>query len=131
MKWFVSLSIPNKVRIYKEYHSVCPLVRIGIRTPPPSPARDCVPPSVIKGWGTHRRTEKSRCTMCKKILLETIRYVMMPFFCLFLPVYTGLPSVPGVIKQFAAFVFLCYSLPVSSTGTNSSVYILNAMRFYT
>jgi hypothetical protein len=35
-----------------EYHSVCPLVRIG--TPTPSPASECVPPPEPKGGGgTH------------------------------------------------------------------------------
>ncbi len=40
----------HKVRIYKEYHSVCPLVEIGTLPPPLSPAS--VPP-VPKDGGAH------------------------------------------------------------------------------
>jgi hypothetical protein len=35
--------------IYLEYHSVCPLVRIGT----PSPADECIPPEPKRGGGTH------------------------------------------------------------------------------
>jgi hypothetical protein len=41
-----------KVNKYLEYHSICPLARIG--TPTPSPARECVPPET-KGKGGHTR----------------------------------------------------------------------------
>jgi hypothetical protein len=37
--------------IYLEYHSVCPLVRIGT----PSPADECVPPEPKRGGGKHTR----------------------------------------------------------------------------
>jgi hypothetical protein len=35
--------------IYLEYHSICPIVRIG--TPTPSPASQCVPPRIHGGRG--------------------------------------------------------------------------------
>ncbi len=39
--------LAHKVHIYLEYHSVCPLVRIG--TPTPSPPSECAPPPGTKG----------------------------------------------------------------------------------
>ncbi len=48
-----ALSHPHyKVHIYKEYHSVCPLVGIGT-LPPPSHASECAPPPQAKGGRAH------------------------------------------------------------------------------
>jgi len=53
----------HKVHIYLEYHSVCPLVRIG--TLPPNLTQECVPPRNlrggyiclrVRGWGVPIRT---------------------------------------------------------------------------
>jgi hypothetical protein len=60
----------RKVHIYKEYHSVCPLVGIGT-FPTPSLASECAPPPGTKGGGAHspageglfRRLEKSLALM--------------------------------------------------------------------
>ncbi len=42
--YFLCVSLLNKVNIYLEYHSVCPLVRIGIPpTPPPRPQASVSP----------------------------------------------------------------------------------------
>ncbi len=42
----------HKVHIYKEYHSVCPLVGIGTLPSPLSPlASECAPPPGTKGGG--------------------------------------------------------------------------------
>ncbi len=48
------ISHSNKVHTHKEYHSVCPLVRIGTIPPPLSPASVPLPP-VSKGGGAHSR----------------------------------------------------------------------------
>jgi hypothetical protein len=67
----------HKVNIYKEYHSVCPLVGTGT-LPSPSFASECVPPPGTKGGGAHspagkglgesqfRRLEKglALCLLC-------------------------------------------------------------------
>jgi hypothetical protein len=45
----------HKVHIYKEYHSVCPLVGIGTLPPTPSLASECAPPPGTKGGGAHTR----------------------------------------------------------------------------
>jgi hypothetical protein len=47
----------HKVRIFTEYHSVCPLVGIGTLPPPPplSPASGHLPPGNNGGWGRHTR----------------------------------------------------------------------------
>ncbi len=39
----------HKVRIYKEYHSVCPLIRIGTNPTPLSPASVPLPPELGRG----------------------------------------------------------------------------------
>jgi hypothetical protein len=42
----------HKVHIYKEYHSVCPLVGIGaLPSPNPSLASECAPPPQNRGGG--------------------------------------------------------------------------------
>jgi hypothetical protein len=46
-------STKHKVRIYKEYHSVCPLVRIGTLTTPLSPASVPLPPQPGGGGVAH------------------------------------------------------------------------------
>jgi hypothetical protein len=53
----------HKVRIYLEYHNVCPLVRIG--TPNPSPAIEFVPPGTKGGMGGSQfgRLEKKPSTL--------------------------------------------------------------------
>ena len=44
----------HKVRIYKEYHSVCPLVGIWtLPSPNPSLASECAPPFRTGGRGAH------------------------------------------------------------------------------
>jgi hypothetical protein len=52
--------LDHKVHIYKEYHSVCPLVGIGTLPPPLSPASVTLPPEPkgggtlalrVRGWG--------------------------------------------------------------------------------
>ncbi len=43
----------HKVHIYKEYHSVCPLVGIGSLPPPLSPASVPLPPEPKEGGGAH------------------------------------------------------------------------------
>jgi hypothetical protein len=44
----------HKLRIFTEYHSVCPLVGIGT-LPPPYLASECAPPPGTKEWGGHTR----------------------------------------------------------------------------
>jgi hypothetical protein len=67
----------HKVHIYREYHSVCPLVRIGAPHHPLSRKRVCPPQP--KGMGTHacgrggggsqfRRLEKKiSCLICARL----------------------------------------------------------------
>ncbi len=58
-----SEGLQHKVHIYKEYHSVCPLVGIGTLPPPLSPATVALPPETkmvrgghtrlrVRGWGS-------------------------------------------------------------------------------
>jgi hypothetical protein len=47
----ISNNLHHKVRIYKEYHSVCPLVGIGTLPTPLPPARMPPPPPVLGGGG--------------------------------------------------------------------------------
>jgi hypothetical protein len=47
----INISVLHKVRIYKEYHSVCPLVGIGTLPPPLSPASVPLPPEPKMGGG--------------------------------------------------------------------------------
>ncbi len=49
----------HKVRIYKEYHSVCPLVGIGTLPTPLSPASVPLPPEL--GGGGHTRLRLRGC----------------------------------------------------------------------
>jgi hypothetical protein len=61
--------------LYPEYHSVCPLVRIGT-PPPPSPASECVPPGTngrehtrlrVRGGGPNSddwRKSLALCLLC-------------------------------------------------------------------
>jgi hypothetical protein len=50
--------VNHKVRIYKKYHSVCPLVGIGTLTTPLSPASVPLHPgpggtfAAVRGWGS-------------------------------------------------------------------------------
>jgi hypothetical protein len=46
----VSIGVPHKVHLCKEYHSVCPLVGIGT-LPTPSLASECAPPPRTRGGG--------------------------------------------------------------------------------
>jgi hypothetical protein len=55
------IGVAHKVRIYKEYHCVCPLVRIGTLPTPLSPASKPLPPEPeggghtrlrVRGWGS-------------------------------------------------------------------------------
>ncbi len=50
------LSLTHKVKIYVEYHNVCPLVRIGNPPHPVSPQRVCPPPLNQMWGGTHSPT---------------------------------------------------------------------------
>jgi hypothetical protein len=56
-KTAVSFWLLYKGRKYKEYHSVCPLVRIGtLPSPNPSLASECAPPPEPGGGGVGRHT---------------------------------------------------------------------------
>jgi hypothetical protein len=46
------IPLSHKVLIYLEYHSVCPIDRIGTPPPIPSPASECVSPGTKGGGGT-------------------------------------------------------------------------------
>jgi hypothetical protein len=66
----------HKVRIYKEYHSVCPLVGIGTLPTPLSPASVPLPPEPggghtrlrVRGWGSPNsddwRKSLALCLLC-------------------------------------------------------------------
>jgi hypothetical protein len=63
--WGIQASICNarghKVHMYKEYHSVCPLVGIGTLPTPLSPASVPLPPEPKRGGGhTHLRVRGCR-----------------------------------------------------------------------
>ncbi len=88
----------HKVRIYKEYHSVCPLV--GIRTLPcnPSLAIECAPPPRtgrggghtrlrVRGWGCPNsddlRKSLALCLLCGTtlhILFLNLEITLMKFY---------------------------------------------------
>jgi hypothetical protein len=65
-------SVHHKVRIYKEYHSVCPLVRIGTPPTPLSPATVPLPPEPggrhtrvrVRGWGSHNSDYRKSLALC-------------------------------------------------------------------
>jgi hypothetical protein len=39
----------------------------------------------IEFYNTTSTTDKSHCTICNEVFLESLRFVLTPFFCLFVP----------------------------------------------
>ena len=62
---------PHKVHIYKEYHSVCPLVGIGTLPPPLSPASVPLPPEPKGGGHTSPNSDDRRKSLALCLLCDT------------------------------------------------------------
>jgi hypothetical protein len=66
-----SLRLTHKLRIFKEYHSVCPLVGMGTLPTPLSPASVPLPPE-RGGWGRPNsddwRKSLALCLLCELTL---------------------------------------------------------------